>query len=373
MAIITNDWTGTEYFKVNDFNHIECYTGNAKQSMYYYCFVMGFSPYAYRGPETGNKDSVSYVLKKNKIFIVLTTPLISSHQGTEWLMKHGDGICDIAINVDNSKEAYDSCISRGAESFSQYEIFSDLKGSYSISSIKTYGDVIHSFIDNSKYEGLWAPGYIHLEPFDFSFKDTGLIRIDHVVGNVELDKMNFWRDYYEKIFGFTNFVVFDETDISTQYSSLKSRVMRSKNWKVRLPINEPAQGLKKSQIQEYLDFNNGPGVQHVALLTDDIASSISALRTNGMDFLNVPDTYYEKLSSRIGKIDESIEEMKKLKILVDSDDDGYLLQLFTKPVQDRPTLFYEFIQRKGSRGFGQGNFQALFEAIEREQEKRGNL
>ena len=373
MAIITNDWTGTEYFKVNDFNHIECYTGNAKQSMHYYCFVMGFSPYAYRGPETGNKDSVSYVLKKNRIFIVLTTPLTSSHKANEWLMNHGDGIFDVAINVENSKEAYESCMSRGAESYSDYKLIEDKDGIYGTSSIRTYGDVIHSFVDNSKYDGVWAPGFIKLDLFDNSFKDTGLIRIDHIVGNVEEDKMNFWRDYYENIFGFTNFVVFDETDISTKYSSLKSRVMRSKNWKVRLPINEPAQGLKKSQIQEYLDFNNGPGVQHVALLSEDIASSISALRDNGMDFLNVPDTYYDNLSLRIGNIDESIDEMKKLKILVDRDDEGYLLQLFTKPVQDRPTLFYEFIQRKGSRGFGQGNFQALFEAIEREQEKRGNL
>ena len=373
MAIITNDWTGTEYFKVNDFNHIECYVGNAKQSMYYYCFVMDFKPYAYKGPETGNKDSVSYVLRKNQIYIILTTPLISSHKASEWLLKHGDGIVDISINVENSLDAYNSCISRGAKSSSEHLKNEDADGTYCMSSIKTYGDVVHSFVENKDYNGLWAPGFVTLDHVDITSEDTGLIRIDHVVGNVEEDKMNYWRDFYEDIFGFTNFVVFDETDISTKYSSLKSRVMRSKNWKVRLPINEPAQGLKKSQIQEYLDFNEGPGVQHVALLTDDIASSISALRNNGMDFLNVPDTYYDNLSERIGNIDESIDQMKKLKILIDRDDDGYLLQLFTKPVQDRPTLFYEFIQRKGSRGFGQGNFQALFEAIEREQERRGNL
>ena len=369
MATITNEWTGTEYFKVNDFNHIECYVGNAKQSMYYYCLVMGFEPFAYKGPETGNKDSVSYVIKKNKIYIVLTTPLNSSHIASKWLVKHGDGIVDVAMNVVDSNETHKSCLSRGA--VSAYE-FNNNNG-YGMSAIKTYGDVIHSFIDNSSYEGVWAPGYISLNHLTLKSNDTGLIRIDHVVGNVEEDKMNYWRDFYEDIFGFTNFVVFDETDISTQYSSLKSRVMRSKNWKVRLPINEPAQGLKKSQIQEYLDFNEGPGVQHVALLTDDISSSISALRQNGMDFLDVPDSYYENLSDRVGNIDESIEEMKKLKILIDRDEDGYLLQLFTRPVEDRPTLFYEFIQRKGSRGFGQGNFQALFEAIEREQEKRGNL
>ena len=373
MAIITNDWTGTEYFKVNDFNHIECYVGNAKQSMYYYSLVLGFMPYAYCGPETGCKDSVSYVLKKNQIFIVLTTPLNTKHPASNWLLKHGDGIVDIAFNVESSENAYDSCISRGAESFSKFKELSDKNGYYKYSAIKTYGDVIHSFIDNSKYNGLWAPGFISYKDFNIEIEDTGLLRIDHVVGNVEVDKMNYWRDFYENIFGFTNFVVFDETDISTQYSSLKSRVMRSKNWKIRLPINEPAEGLKKSQIQEYLDFNNGPGVQHVAFLTDNISYTIDTLRSNGMSFLDIPDTYYNTLESRVGNIDEDIGEMKNLKILVDRDDEGYLLQLFSKPIEDRPTLFYEFIQRKGSRGFGQGNFQALFEAIENEQDKRGNL
>ena len=310
MAIITNEWTGTEYFKINDFNHIECYVGNAKQSMYYYCLVVGFVPFAYNGPETGNKESVSYVLKKNKIYIILTTPLISSHPASNWLSKHGDGVFDIAINVDDAKDAYKSCVSRGAKPAYDFNSLNDDNGCYNISAIKTYGDVIHSFIDNFKYDGIWAPGFIKLDEFNFDITDTGLVRIDHIVGNVEEDKMNYWRDFYEEVFGFTNFVVFDETDISTQYSSLKSRVMRSKNWKVRLPINEPAQGLKKSQIQEYLDFNEGPGVQHVAFLTNDIASTIESLRKNGMEFLNVPDTYYDNLSSRIGNIDESIDEMK---------------------------------------------------------------
>ena len=373
MAIITNEWTGTEYFKVNDFNHLECYVGNAKQSIYYYCLVMGFTPIAYKGPETGCKEYVSYVLNKNQINIILTTPLISSHPATDWIKRHGDGVYDIALNVECSNDAYQSCISRGAKSSYQHQTLNDQYGEYNIAGIKTYGDVIHTFVDKSKYEGVWAPGFTKLNKFNFNLNDTGLIRIDHVVGNVEENKMNYWRDFYENIFGFTNFVVFDETDISTQYSSLKSRVMRSKNWKVRLPINEPARGLKKSQIQEYLDFNNGPGVQHVALLTENISSCINTLRSNNMEFLDVPDTYYSNLSDRVGNIDESIDEMKKLKILVDRDDEGYLLQLFSKPLQDRPTLFYEFIQRKGSRGFGQGNFQALFEAIEKEQEKRGNL
>ena len=373
MAIITNEWTGTEYFKVNDFNHLELYVGNAKQSLYYYCYVLGFEPIAYKGPETGCKDKVSYVLQKNQIHIVLTTPLTSSHPASDWLKKHGDGIFDIALNVENSKDAYSVTISKGASSAKDFNSLNDKFGSYNVSAIKIYGDVVHSFIDNSKYEGVWAPGFIALDKNIYNVSDTRIIKIDHVVGNVEENKMNYWRDFYEKIFGFTNFVVFDESDISTKYSSLKSRVMRSKNWKVRLPINEPAQGLKKSQIQEFLDFNNGPGVQHVALLTEDISSCISTLRSNNMDFLDVPDTYYSNLTNRVGDIDESIEEMKKLKILVDRDEEGYLLQLFSKTVQDRPTLFYEFIQRKGSRGFGQGNFQALFEAIEKEQEKRGNL
>ena len=371
MTLITNKWTGTEYFNIYDFNHIELFVGNAKQSLYYYSLVMGFSPIAYKGPETGNKDSVSYVLNKNKVNIVLTTPILESHIASEWLKKHGDGIYDIAFKVENAKEAYDSCISRGAKS--AYRPINDKSKKYCMSGIKTYGDVIHSFIESSYFEGIWAPGFIKIDKSLSSFHDTGIVRIDHIVGNVEEDKMNYWRDYYENIFGFTNFVVFDETDISTKYSSLKSRVMRSKNWKVKLPINEPAQGLKKSQIQEYLDFNNGSGVQHVAFLSNDIANTIDSLRKNGMEFLSVPDTYYDELSGRVGEIDEEMKVIKDLNILVDRDEEGYLLQLFSQPIQDRPTLFYEFIQRKGSRGFGQGNFQALFESIEREQERRGNL
>ena len=371
MSLITDKWIGSEYFKIYDFHHIECYVGNAKQSLYYYCLVMGFTPFAYKGPETGNKDFSSYVLKKNQIFIVLTSPIDSKHKSNDWIHKHGDGIYDIAFLVDDSKDAYDSCLSRGAESAYKPKLNSD--NSYCSSGIRTYGDVIHSFISKNNYEEVWAPGFVEIDQMPLEIKDTGLIRIDHVVGNVEEDKMDYWKEYYENIFGFTNFIVFDDSDISTKYSSLKSRVMRSKNWKVRLPINEPANGLKKSQIQEYLDFNNGPGVQHIALLTDNIENTISTLRMNGMQFLNVPNTYYDELSSRVGSIDEDIKIIKDLNILVDRDDEGYLLQLFSKPVQDRPTLFYEFIQRKGSRGFGQGNFQALFEAIEREQERRGNL
>ena len=371
MSLITDKWIGTEYFKIYDFNHIECYVGNAKQSLYYYCLVMGFKVIAYKGPETGNKDSSSYVLKNNRIIIVLTSPVNSSHKSNEWINKHGDGVYDISFLVDDANEAYESCLSRGARA--AYPPRYDDNNSYCSAGIKTYGDVIHSFVSKKKYKGVWAPGFVEMNEPNLEVRDTGLVRIDHIVGNVEENKMDYWKEYYENIFGFTNFIVFDDSDISTRYSSLKSRVMRSENWKVKLPINEPANGLKKSQIQEYLDFNNGPGVQHVAFLTTDISNTINTLRKNGMDFLKVPITYYDELNNRVGNIDEDINKIKELNILVDRDDEGYLLQLFSKPVQDRPTLFYEFIQRKGSRGFGQGNFQALFEAIEREQERRGNL
>jgi 4-hydroxyphenylpyruvate dioxygenase len=373
MAFLSKEWNGTEYFPIHDFHHVEYLVGNAKQAVHYYRSAFGFEPHAYCGPETGVRDKVSYVLKKNRLFFVFTTPLNSDHPGSDWLKKHGDGIYDIAFSVDCDQTAYESCLSRGAEGVDEPTITKDDNGEYGQSSIKTYGDTIHSFIYDSNYSGLWAPGFAALNLPDITCPDTALITIDHVVGNVETGKMDEWQEFYERIFGFTTFVRFDETDISTQYSSLKSIVVRSKNWRVKLPINEPASGIKKSQIEEYLDFNEGAGVQHLAILTDDIIKSITALRANGVDFLDVPDTYYDKLEDRVGPIDEDMAVLKKLKILVDRDEEGYLLQLFTKPLEDRPTLFIEIIQRKGSRGFGQGNFQALFESIEREQELRGNL
>ena len=373
MALISTEWNGTEYFPIHDFHHVEYFVGNAKQAVHYYRSAFGFELYAYCGPETGVRKNVSYVLKKNHQFFVFTTPLSSDHPGSDWLKKHGDGIYDIAFSVDCDKTAFDSCLSRGAESVQEPTAEKNDNGEYGKSSIKTYGDTIHSFIYDSNYSGLWAPGFELINLPNISRSDTALITIDHVVGNVETGKMDEWQEFYEKIFGFTTFVRFDETDISTQYSSLKSIVVRSKNWKVKLPINEPAKGIKKSQIEEYLDFNEGAGVQHLAILTGDIIKSITALRTNVVDFLDVPDTYYDDLEKRVGPIDEDMAVLKKLKILVDRDEEGYLLQLFTKPLEDRPTLFIEIIQRKGSRGFGQGNFQALFESIEREQELRGNL
>ena len=373
MAYISTEWTGKEYFKIHDFHHVEFYVGNAKQAVYFYRAAFGFEPHAYCGPETGVREQVTYVLKKNKIFFLFTTPLSSNHQATKWLEKHGDGVYDISFSVDCDKEAYDSCLSRGAIGVEEPTVSEDDFGKYGKSSIQTYGDTIHSFIWDKEYKGLWAPNFGKLELPEINNQDSALITIDHIVGNVEDGKMDEWGEFYEKVFGFPTFVRFDETDISTKYSALKSIVVRSKNWKVKMPINEPAIGIKKSQIEEYLDFNEGPGAQHIAILTDDIIKSISALRANGVEFLEVPDTYYENIGDRIGIIDEDIEVLRKLKILVDRDEEGYLLQLFTKPLEDRPTLFIEIIQRKGSRGFGQGNFQALFESIEREQARRGNL
>ena len=371
MAYFTDKFNGTDYFNNIDFHHLEFYVGNAKQTKEYYKKVFGFSDYAYSGPETGVRDRVSYVLKKNQIFYVLTTPLLSNHPISDWLCKHGDGVYDIAFNVNSVEDAYKGCIARGAQSVHDIIIVNDKNGIFAKASIRSYGDCIHSFINNREYP-IWAPSFI-LKGNPSSSEDTKIELIDHVVANVELDKMDSWKEYYEKVFGFCAFVRFDETDISTKYSSLKSVVLRSKNWKVRLPINEPAEGLKKSQIEEYLDFNEGPGIQHIALLSSDIIGTIRVLRNNGLEFLKLPDTYYELLRKKDILIKEDIKIIQDLGILIDNDDEGYLLQLFTQPIQDRPTLFIEIIQRRGSRGFGQGNFQSLFESIELEQERRGNL
>ncbi len=373
MAIITTEWRGTEYFPLTDIAYVEFLVGNAKQAAYFYRSAFGFHPVAYSGPETGSTDSVSYVMKQNNIVFIVTTPLKPTLPATNWLKKHGDGVYDIALQSENAMAAFLSCLNRGAVSAAPRIDYTGKDGQYIRYSIKTYGDTIHSFVQNKDYQGIWAPGFESIDIPPVSSEDLHLITIDHIVGNVEENRMNQWEKYYERVFGFTTFVVFNENDISTQYSALKSRVVRSKNWKIKFPINEPAKGLKKSQIQEYLDFNHGAGVQHIALLTDDIVMTVKALRKNGVEFLHVPDAYYDELPARVGEISEILDELKPLKILVDRDEEGYLLQLFTKPIQDRPTLFFEIIQRKGARGFGQGNFQALFESIELEQAKRGNL
>lgn len=367
--MITGKWEGKEYFNIDDFHHVEFFVNNAKQAVFYYSKLFGFNICGYKGPETNSQDSVSYLLKKNNVSFVFTSPIKASHPSCNWLAMHGEGVFDIAFKVDSAEDAFNSCIERGAEEYSGIRYIKDL--GYHRKSIKTYGNTIHSFIEDSSYNGFWAPQFEEVD--DKSSSDSHLIKIDHIVGNVEKGKMNLWKRFYSDIFGFMPFVKFDKDDISTQFSSLQSVVMRSKNWKIKLPINEPADGINKSQIQEYLDFNQGPGVQHIAILTDDIIASIDNLRKNGVDFLDVPDSYYDNIRKRVGPIDEDFKLLQKNKILIDKDEKGYLLQLFTKPLEDKPTLFIEIIQRKGSRGFGQGNFQALFEAIEREQGKRGNL
>jgi len=371
MAYFSSEFKGKDYFDEISFHHIEFIVGNAKQAAFFYKKVFGFDDYAYCGPETGIKEKVSYVVNKNKVFFVFTTPLFSNSYFSKWLDKHGDGVWNIALHVTSPEESFNACLKRGAKSYNNIINHIDNNGSYQSASILSFGDCIHSFINNENYNS-WAPNFVKLKNNNTS-EDSKIELIDHIVANVEVDKMDFWKEYYENIFGFSTFVRFDETDISTKYSSLKSVVVRSKNWKVKLPINEPAEGLKKSQIDEFLEFNKGAGIQHIALLSSDIIKTISILRQNGLEFLSLPDTYYELLRKKKILIDEDISKLQKLGILVDNDEEGYLLQLFTKPMQDRPTLFIEIIQRKGSRGFGQGNFQALFESIELEQERRGNL
>jgi len=351
-------------------HHVELWVGNAQQAAFYYRKVFGFSQLAYAGLETGNRDMASYALGQGGIRFVLSTPLTDEGPMGAHLAKHGDGARDIAFEVDDVDEAYATAIARGAESAVEPHDIKDEGGTVRRAAIKTYGDTIHSFLSSRDYKGAFLPGYREARVEE---PGVGLLQIDHVVGNVEEGAMNKWADFYERVFGFERYISFDDKDISTEYSALQSVVMSDDKRIVKLPINEPAAGKKRSQIQEYLDFYKSPGVQHVALLTGDIVATVRGLVENGCNFLLVPDTYYDTLTERVGEIDEPLEELRKLKVLVDRDDRGYLLQLFTKPVEDRPTLFFEIIQRKGARGFGKGNFKALFESIEREQELRGTL
>jgi len=351
-------------------HHIEFWVGNAKQAAYFYRNAFGFNQIAYSGLETGNRDRASYVLEQGKIRMIFSTPLHSNNGISEHIKNHGDGVKDIAFHVDDAKGCYEACIARGAKSAQKPETLSDKNGSVTKAAIYTYGETIHSFISHNDYNGPFLPGF---QESKIDGDSVGLRFVDHIVGNVELGKMEYWVNFYADIMGFTQIQAFTDEDISTEYSALMSKVMESDNGRIKFPINEPAEGRKKSQIDEYLEFYQGPGVQHIALLTDDIINAINKLKANGIEFLEVPDTYYENLTERVGVIDEDIEVLRKLKILVDRDDEGYLLQLFTKPVEDRPTVFYEVIQRKGSKGFGIGNFKALFEAIERHQDERGNL
>ena len=361
-----------DVFPINGTDYIEFYVGNAKQASHYYRAAFGFELVAYRGPETGTRDRASYVLQQGKIRFVLTTPLTPGGEVAEHVTRHGDGVKDLALWVDDSREAFARAVERGAKAVHEPRALRDEHGEVVVAAIATYGETIHSLVERAKYTGPFMPGFKPVSP-RFAPSPIGLQYVDHCVGNVELGKMNEWVGFYERVMGFKNLISFDDKDISTEYSALMSKVVSNGNERVKFPINEPAQGRRKSQIDEYLEFYRGPGVQHMALATDDIIATVSALRDRGVDFLTVPTTYYEELQGRVGRIDEPLDQLKELGILVDRDPDGYLLQIFTKPVQDRPTVFYEIIQRKGARSFGKGNFKALFEAIEREQALRGNL
>jgi 4-hydroxyphenylpyruvate dioxygenase len=361
-----------DFLPINGTDHIEFYVGNAKQSAQFYQHCMGFDLVAYAGPETGVRDRASYVLQQNKIRFVLTTPLQPDSDIAKHVAKHGDGVKVLALWVDDAKKSHYETTSRGAVSALAPQVTKDEFGEVVTASIKTYGDTIHTFVERKNYKGIFLPGYQPRQQ-EFKAKPIGLKHVDHCVGNVELGKMNDWVSFYETVMGFKLLITFDDSDISTEYSALMSKVVSNGNGYIKFPINEPAEGKKKSQIEEYLDFYKGPGVQHIAIATDDIIDTVSELRKRGMEFLRVPDTYYEDVMQRVGKIDEDLKELKKLNILIDRDEEGYLLQIFSKPIQDRPTLFFEIIERNGAKSFGKGNFKALFESIEREQALRGNL
>jgi len=353
-------------------DYIELYVGNAKQSAHFYKTAFGFQSEAYCGLETGVKDRVSYVLKQDKIRLVLTTPLTPGGEINEHINKHGDGVKVIALWVEDATKAFEETTKRGAKPFMQPTREEDENGYVIRSGIYTYGETVHIFVQRSGYDGAFLPGYRKWESH-YNPSTVGLKYVDHMVGNVGWGEMNKWTEFYAKVMGFAQIVSFDDKDISTEFTALMSKVMSNGNGRIKFPINEPAKGKKKSQIEEYIDFYNGAGCQHIAVATDDIVATVSAMRDRGVEFLYVPDTYYDDLFERVGKIDEDVETLKKHKILIDRDDEGYLLQLFTKPVVDRPTMFFEIIQRKGAKSFGKGNFKALFESIEREQENRGTL
>ncbi len=353
-------------------DYIEFYVGNAKQAAYYYRSAFGFELVAYAGPETGVRGKASYVLQQDKIRLVLTTSFDPNSEISEHVKLHGDGVKVLAIWVDDVEYSYNEVMKRGAISISAPQTLTDEFGEVKIATIKTYGDTVHTFVERKNYKGAFMPGF-KATPKDTIAKPLGFKFVDHCVGNVGWGEMNKWVKYYEDVMGFKLLITFDDTDISTEYSSLMSKVVSNGTGYVKFPINEPAEGKKKSQIEEYIEFYKGAGVQHIAIATDNIIETVAEMRRRGIEFLYVPETYYDDLFERVGNIDEPIEELKKLNILVDRDPEGYLLQIFTKPVEDRPTVFYEIIQRRGATSFGKGNFKALFESIEREQELRGNL
>jgi 4-hydroxyphenylpyruvate dioxygenase len=362
----------TDFLPLKGTDFIEFYVGNAKQAAHYYKSAFGFQSLAYAGPETGVRDRVSYVLVQGKIRLILTTPLHSDHAISEHIKKHGDGVHSLALWVDDAYDAFEQTVKRGGRPYMEPITLKDENGEVKMSGIHTYGDTVHLFVERTNYSGVFMPGYIPMKS-NFNPSDVGLLYVDHCVGNVGWNQMNPWVKFYEDVMGFKNILSFDDKDISTEYSALMSKVMSNGNGYVKFPINEPAEGKKKSQVEEYLDFYEGEGVQHIAVATHNIVETVTNLKNRGVEFLTIPDSYYDELLERVGRIDEDIAPLKELGILVDRDDEGYLLQIFTKPVEDRPTLFFEIIQRKGAKSFGKGNFKALFESIEIEQGKRGNL
>lgn len=357
---------------INGTDYVEFYVGNAKQAAHYYQSAFGFQPVAYAGLETGLKDRTSYVLRQNKITFVLTAAITPDSPVAEHHKVHGDGVRVIAFWVDDATRSFEETTQKGAKPYKEPHTISDENGEVVLSGIHTYGDTVHMFVERKNYKGDFMPGFIKWDP-NYKPEDTGLLYVDHIVGNVDLGQMDEVAKFYREVMGFDQLISFDDKDISTDYTALMSKVMANDNLRIKFPINEPAKGKMKSQIEEFLDFYKGPGPQHVAIATDDIIKTISALRDRGVEFLHVPDTYYDDVPDRVGEIDEDLEVLKKHKILVDRDEDGYLLQLFSKPVEDRPTFFFEIIERKGAKSFGKGNFKALFESIEREQRLRGTL
>ncbi|MBX9583711.1 MAG: 4-hydroxyphenylpyruvate dioxygenase [Gemmataceae bacterium] len=357
-------------------DHVRFFVGNARQSAFFYRNAFGFDVVAYAGLETKVKHEAGYVVKQGGITFVLASPLRPSHPEVQRLVLHGDGVADIALQVDDVREAYNAAVLRGGVGVVGPTRLEDEHGVYESATIRAYGDTTHTFVNRDNYKGVFAPGFNEIDPARYSpgtYQHAGLLGIDHIVGNVEEGKMNDWVDFYRKVLGFEQLMSFDDKDISTEYSALMSKVVQSGRGRIKFPINEPARARRRSQIEEYIDFYGGAGVQHIALATNDIVATVRALRANDVSFLRVPKTYYDGLTDRVGPINEDVAELAELGILVDKDDEGYMLQIFTKPVQDRPTLFFEIIARQGSKSFGKGNFKALFEAIEREQAVRGTL
>jgi 4-hydroxyphenylpyruvate dioxygenase len=371
-ATIKTATSVADFLPLQGTDYVEFYVGNAKQAAHFYKTAFGFQSLAYAGPETGMKDKVSYVIRQNKLTFVLTTPLKSNNEIADHIYKHGDGVKVLALKVEDATSAWNETTSRGGKSYLSPTTLKDDNGEVVLSGIHTYGDTVHLFVERKNYTGVFMPGFREWKS-NYNPAETGLLYVDHCVGNVGWNQMNPWVKFYEAVMGFKNILSFDDNDISTEYSALMSKVMSNGNGYVKFPINEPAEGKKKSQVEEYLDFYDGEGVQHVAIATHDIVATVSELQKRGIEFLSIPASYYETVLDRVGKIDEDLQPLQELGILIDRDDEGYLLQIFSKPLEDRPTLFFEIIQRKGAKSFGKGNFKALFEALEREQDARGNL